>query len=248
MQTTNIWHKFHLHRTKISFVLCFLAIFLSGELLSQVQGDINLPNSDVKKMKYGFSVGIHGSTFKLKYADIFTAPEFDSVRSIDPINSFGFSIAVIVNFKLAEYLDFKVTPRVGFYQNTIEFTYTDPNTEVFRANTELTRLAVPVLFKYKSQRRGNTRMYVTGGFTPSLRVSGSKKEADLVDRIIVQNENLTVDFGFGIDLYYPLFRFSPEIRFSKGINNLLVPAGNDIAAGIERLSLNTVTLFFQVGD
>ncbi len=248
MQTINIWHKFNLHRAKIIAIVCLLMVFIQGEVLSQVQGDVNLPNSDTKKLKYGFSVGIHSSTFKLKYADIFTAPEFDSVRSIDAINSFGFSIAVIGNFKLAEYLDLRITPRVGFYQNSLDFTYTDPNTPVFRANTELTRLAVPVLFKYKSQRRGNTRMYLTGGFTPSVRVSGSKKEVDLVDRIIVQNENLSVNFGFGVDLYYPLFRFSPEIRFSKGINNLLVPGGNDIAEGIERLSLNTITLFFQVGD
>lgn len=247
MQTINIRYKFNIHRAKIIPVLLLLIMF-SWRGNAQIQGEINLPNSDTKRLKYGFSIGIHSSTFKLKYADVFTTPDWDSVKSINPINSVGFSIALMANFKLEQYADLIITPRIGFYQNIIEFTYTDPNRDVFRANTELTRLEVPFLLKYKSARRGNTRVYLIGGFTPSIRVSGARKEEDLNRRIVVNDENITVDFGFGLDLYYPLFRFSPEIRFSKGLGNLLVPAANDVSTGIKSLSLNTITLFLQVGD
>jgi hypothetical protein len=91
-------------------------------------------------------------------------------------------------------------------------------------------------------------MYFIGGITPSFRVSGNKKEEEIEDRVIIQDNNVSVEFGFGIDLYYPLFRFSPEIRFSKGLTNLIVPAANDVSTGISRLSLNTITLYLQVGD
>lgn len=91
-------------------------------------------------------------------------------------------------------------------------------------------------------------MYLIGGVTPGIRVSGSTREEELQERIIVEDESLLIEFGFGLDLYYPLFRFSPEIRFARGINNMLSP--NDVAntEGVQSLTLNSVTLYLQFGD
>ncbi len=246
MQTINFWHKFHLHGRKVTVVLFALLLFCSHFTYGQLTREINLANSDEKKIKYGFSIGIFSTQYKLKYADVFSTPSFDSVQSINPKRNFGFSLGLIANFRLAEYLDFRVTPKVGFYQNQIEFVYMDR--ESLTAFTELTRVELPLLFKYKSARRGNTRMYLIAGVNPSIRVSGAKLEEEIDDRIIVQDENFAVEFGFGLDLYYPLFRFSPEIRFSKGLSNILVAGRNDISAGIESLNLNTITLYLQFGD
>ena len=248
MQTFDFWYKFDLSWAKV--VIAAAAIFVaSGQYtFAQLQGEVNLPNSDNKKIKYGFAIGIFNSNFKLKYDDVFTTPAFDSVQSINAFNKFGFSLGLIANFKLAQYLDFRVAPRVGFYQNEIEIVYTDPDREPFIANTDLSRVEIPLLFKYKSVRRGNTRMYLVGGSTPGIRVSGSTREEELEERIIVEDESLLIEFGFGLDLYYPLFRFSPEIRFSRGINNMLSPNDTANTEGVRSLTLNTVTLYLQFGD
>ena len=248
MQTFDVWNKLNLHRAKVVIVGMAIFVAFGHNAFAQLEGEVNLPNSDNKKIKYGFSIGIFNSNFKLKHADVFTTPAFDSVQSINPLNNFGFSIGLIANFKLAQYLDFRVTPRVGFYQNEIEIVYTDPTREKFIANTDLSRVEIPLLFKYKSARRGNTRMYLIGGVTPGIRVSGSTREEELQERIIVEDESLLIEFGFGLDLYYPLFRFSPEIRFARGINNMLSP--NDVAntEGVQSLTLNSVTLYLQFGD
>lgn len=248
MQTFDFRDKLNLPWAKV--VIVVLAIFVASghHAFAQLQGEVNLPNSDNKKIKYGFSIGLLNSNFKLKYADVFTTPAFDSVQAINALNKFGFSLGLIANFKLAQFLDFRITPRVGFYENEIEIVYTDPTREKFVANTQIQRVEIPLLFKYKSVRRGNTRMYVVGGITPGIRVSGSTREEELEDRIIVEDESLLIEFGFGLDLYYPLFRFSPEIRFSRGINNMLSP--NDVAntEGVRSLTLNSVTLYLQFGD
>lgn len=245
MQTINFWNKFNIHGRKVGVLIIALILFSSHLAFGQLTGEINLPDSDNKNIKYGFSIGLFSTQYKLKYANIFSTPAFDSVQTINPKIKFGFNLGLIANFRLAQFLDFRITPKVGFYESQIEFIYIDR--EPLTATTELTRVEVPILLKYKSARRGNTRMYLIGGVTPSIRVSGNKKEEDIPDRILVQDENLSIEFGFGLDLYYPLFRFSPEIRFSKGISNILVP-DNDIAAGIEKLNLNTITLYLQFGD
>ena len=248
MQTFDFWHKLNLHRAKV--VIGMVAIFLAfGHCaFAQLEGEVNLPNSDNRKLKYGFSIGVFNSNFKLKYADVFTTQAFDSVQSINAFNKFGASLGIIGNFKLAQYLDLVLNPRVGFYQNEIEIVYTDPTREPFLANTDLSRVEIPLLLKYKSARRGNTRMYLIGGITPGIRVSGSVKEEDVATRIIVEDESLSIEFGFGLDLYYPLFRFSPEIRFSRGINNMLSPNASPNTEGLESLTLNSVTLYLQFGD
>ncbi len=248
MQTFDLRDKFNLCWQKVVIAVVVIVAISGNAVYGQLEGEVNLPNSDNKKIKYGFSIGVFNSNFKLKYDDVFVTPAFDSVQSINPVNKFGFSLGLIANFKLAQYLDFRITPKVGFYQNTIEIVYTDPTRETFAANTDLSRVEIPLLLKYKSARRGNTRMYLIGGVTPAIRVSGSKNEEELVDRIIVEDQSLSIEFGFGLDLYYPLFRFSPEIRFSRGINNML--SANDIAntEGVQRLTLNSVTLYLQFGD
>lgn len=248
MQTFDFWNKLNLHRAKVTAAV--VAIFLVSVQASfaQLQQSINLPNSDNKRIKYGFLIGILNSNFKLKYDDAFTTPAFDSVQSINALNNFGFSLGLIANFKLAQYLDFRITPRVGFYQNEIEIVYTDPTREPFIASTDLSRVEIPLLFKYKSVRRGNVRMYLVGGITPGFRVSGSTREEELEERIILEDESLLIEFGFGLDLFYPLFRFSPEIRFARGINNMLSPNDTANTAGVSSLTLNSVTLYLQFGD
>jgi len=52
------------------------------------------------------------------------------------------------------------------------------------------------------------------------------------------------DFGFGFDLYYPLFKFSPEIRFSFGLLDV-VGSNNDFTAGIKELKSKTVSIYFH---
>ena len=63
----------------------------------------------------------------------------------------------------------------------------------------------------------------------------------------LKDTNLAVEFGFGLDLYYQFFKFSPEIRFSKGIANL-VDNRNSYSLGLENVTTNTVTLYLQFSD
>ena len=99
----------------------------------------------------------------------------------------------------------------------------------------------PVLLKYKSQRRGNVRMYMIGGVVPALEASGKKKTEER--ELGIRTSNISLDAGFGFDLYYPLFKFSPEIRFSRGIVNMLDRTTDAYGAPLKRINTNTVTLY-----
>jgi hypothetical protein len=102
---------------------------------------------------------------------------------------------------------------------------------------------MPLLLKYKSERRGNVRMYMIGGIKPAFQASG-QKELENTDALEVKNSNFHLEAGFGFDLYYPLFKFSPEIRFSRGMVDILENRDNPYGQPLKHVNTNTITVYF----
>lgn len=251
MQSRNIWHQFYLRSAKIALV--FILVPLIG--WSQVDV-IHNPNYDSRKaITYGFSIGFHNSQFVRDYSPsivdwpdslYLTNPDLirlDSVHSINPKWSIGFSLGFIVNARLNEFLDARITPKVGFYEYKLEYNYLNAPQRV--ETEEATVVELPILLKYKSARRKNTRMYFVGGITPGYEASGTSDLEENAELLQTERFNLSAEFGFGLDLYYPLFKFSPEIRFSKGLLNILSDKKNDLRAGLDGLNTNVIAIYFH---
>lgn len=243
MQNTNIWHQLHVHGKKI--VLSLLLLFL---LIPQINAQDynkteNLPNYDNRWLHYGFLIGIHSSSFRMKYADAYTSGELDSLHSIMAPNSFGFSLGLIANIRLAEYLDLRILPEFVIYENRMEYNSigaTQPSTD--RQLVESHFVEFPILLKYKSARRGNSRVYLVGGIEPGISSSGKKDDGE-GEKLSIKNSNLSMQLGFGMDIYFPFFKFSPELRFSRGLVNVLGDESNRYSQPISRLATNTITLY-----
>jgi len=241
MHTTNIWHKFNILGKKVIFIA--LSLIICASSFAQVNDKVNNPRYDERKVvTYGFSLGFQTASYQLRYSDFFTAPEMDSVHSILPKKKPGFKLGFIINFKLAEYLDFRITPTVSFAEYVLEYNYVGGNQLI--ELVESTGVEFPLLFKYKSQRRDNIRMYIVGGITPIIEAAG-RSSLDEGSRLQIENFNTSLELGFGLDMYYPLFKFSPEIRFAYGLFNVLSPIANDKRAGIDELRTKTLSIFFH---
>jgi hypothetical protein len=247
MQISHIWNKLYIHRHKVGIVLVLLLLW-GGAAAQTTMGkrsrwaSRNNPNYDNRKLTYGFLIGVHSSTFKVKYSDRFVSQQFDSVHSVIPGWSGGFSLGFIVNYRLDDQVDIRLTPKVGFYENKVSYLYTDktPREDLL---LESTMVEFPILLKYKSQRRGNIRMYMIGGVTPAIEASG-KKNGKNGESLEITNSNLSLEGGFGFDLYYPLFKFSPEIRFSHGLFNILDNKDNVYGQPLKSVTTNSVTVYF----
>lgn len=221
---------------------------------------MNLPNYDNRFIHYGFFLAMNRSTFNIYPSREYNAnivrgyyisPRTDikdTIRNplsrIEPKGSFGFTTGFIFNLRLFEFLDFRVLPTVSFYQRFARF-YSKDGTESVQLNqSTYSFVELPILFKYKSVRRNNTRMYMVAGIKPSWEIGAKRNE--LQDDVLRLNSNdFSIDYGFGFDLYYPLFKFSPELRFSHGVSNLRFPDSNIYARSINRLNSHTITLFFH---
>jgi len=221
-------------------IIIFLFILSFDKVFGQQNMEINLPNYDDRWIHYGFLMGVHRSYFNITYSDKFLNDELDSLYSILPPPRVGFDLGFIVNMRLGKFFDFRVTPQVGFYEYVVEYNYTD-GSQVNQL-VEATIVEMPMLIKYKSIRWGNLRVYLVGGLNPTLQASGNKNDRE-ERKLQISDFNLNGEFGFGFDFYFPLFKFSPELRFSRGLLNLIEEDQFGYSDGIGSLKTNVLTLY-----
>ena len=242
MQAPNIWHKLALHRLKVILIGFTLLLPWLCHAQTYNWAKQNNPYYERRKISYGFVIGIHTSGYQVKYSDKFVTPKFDTLQSVMAPLSAGFSLGFLANLKLFEYLDFRLMPKAAFYNHKLIYNFTnDTKRELL---IETTMVELPLLFKYKSQRRGNVRMYMVGGVTPGFELSSKKDDSTISSNLQIYGTNMSLDAGLGFDFYFPLFKFSQEIRFSQGISNILGNAPGIYKDPINKLNTNTVSVYF----
>lgn len=202
----------------------------------------NLPFYDEQWIHYGFLIGLHSSNYRIKYSEAFLTAAQDSVHSIVPNNLPGFKLGFIANFHVFQYLDIRASISFAFYEYDLDYRFTDGS--VINVLDDPTMVEFPILLKYKSQRRGNLGFYVLGGINPAFQASATGDEATAEETLETTGWNLALDVGVGLDMYYPLFKFSPEIRYSYGLNNRLNSNINSFNQGLSSLVTHNISLIF----
>lgn len=239
MQTINLRYLLHLHRYKIILPGLLLCLF-AQPLKAQQSTTINLPNYTERFLHYGFGLSLHSSRYALQYSDNFA--NLDTLHSIVPIGMGGFKISFISNFRVFQYMDFRALVTVGFYENKVRYRSITGN-EVEEL-VDATMVEIPLLVKYRSVRRENIGMYLVGGITPTIEARGKDDKAEARERLVTRSSSLAIEAGVGFDLYYPLFKFSPEIRYSWGLTDILVTDEiNKFNAGLKRITPHNIALY-----
>ena len=243
MYVLNFRHQLSVHWNKIIPVL-ILVSGLCGRSYAQEGlnfGKINLSAYDEKWLHYGFLIGAHTSNFRVNYNEAFTTADFDSLHSVITPGTVGFKLGFIVDIALYQFLSLRASPTVGFYENNLKFRFSDGTT--LRELKDATLVELPILLKYKSVRRRNNRMYILAGLSPVIEASGSKDENDIRERLETKNFNVNLELGFGTDIFYQYFKFAIELRYSRGLRNLLENNPNQFNAPLNKLAIHNIGFF-----
>lgn len=241
MLSSNAWHKFHIYRHQIRCLGVCIALLLSIQAVGQNRKPPNLPNYDDKLVHFGFYVAPHYTIYKVRYSRFFQR-NADTILAARPKGSPGFSTGFLVALRINEDWNLRFLPGVSFYERAVWYQF--KNAPQDRQVIESTFVELPLNVKYKSERRGNVRMYLTAGVKTGFEVGAKRKERS--DRQLrTNNRDFALEYGFGLELFYPLFKFAPEVRFSHGVNNMLEPDNNIYANTISRMYTHTVTFYFN---
>ncbi|MCB2410230.1 porin family protein [Hymenobacter lucidus] len=207
----------------------------------------NLPGYDDKWFHPGFYIAPNFSRYKIEQSSAYIlAIQNGTGVSANALVSPGLSVGFIGDIKLADYFSLRFTPGVSFMTRRVEykpFGYS-PADSVQTQEVGGTQIDLPLLLKFHSERRRNARVYVVGGIRSSVNV-GNRRKDPVRNQLQASSNDIAIEYGVGLDLFYPLFKFAPELRFSNGLTNLLQPGKDVYSRSLQSMKSNTVTLYLN---
>jgi len=211
----------------------------------------NLSNYNERFYRPGLTIAPNFSRFFIEQsASYLPAAARGRGLAVNSIISPGFGIGFINDIRLggpSTPFHLRFVPGLTFLTRRVEFLSAgagQPDT-IRTQEIGTTQLEFPLLLKYQSERRRNTRVYMIAGIKPSLAVT-QRQNTPAINQIGVLRNDLLLEYGFGLDLFYPYFKFGPELRFSHGLRNILDPRDNRYSGSLQSLRTNTVTLYLNI--
>ena len=181
----------------------------------------NLPRYDFKKIHFGFTLGINSLNFNINKNKNFL--ENDTLLSTLSKDQKGFNLGIVSNLRLGRYTDLRFIPTLVFGERILNYQFNETsNLNLNDKRIESTLIDFPISLKYKSERYNNFRTYLMCGIKYSLDIASQSEIDDEGQELVkLNNHDLMLEGGFGIDFYLQYFKFSPQIKISHGIINIL---------------------------
>ena len=199
----------------ISSVQCLAAGGNNQDLL-------NRPYADLKKLHFGFSVGLHFQDLSLSNNGFVTA-DGETWYAEVPGHSPGFCVNVLADLRLSQYFNLRLSPGMYFGNKRVTYLETTNGVEETQ-NIRSNYVVVPLDLKYSALRYRNLRPYLVGGVMGVFDVAKKRSE-----QIRLTSADLMLTIGFGCDFYLPFFKLCPEIKFCFGLRDLLDHVRDDLS-------------------
>ena len=228
--------------TKYHIIIVFLFMGLNS-LAQRNKKSQNLSRYDFQKIHFGFTLGINELNFNVKKNS--NTITNDSLKNLYSKSQKGFNLGIVSNLRIGKYTDLRFVPALIFGERQLEYSFSDSlNTNEVK-KIESTLIDFPIYIKYKSERYNNFRAFVIGGLKYSLDIASQSDIDDEGQKLVKLKKNdLMGEVGFGLDFYLEYFKFSPQIKLSYGLINLLKSEDSVYSNSINRLSTNGWMLSF----
>lgn len=242
MYSINFWHLFHLYGRKVICLFAIVSLFASQKSTAQM----NLTKHDRKKIHFGIAMSGIRSQFSVSRSAAFI--NNDTIQSVTSPVAGGFGLAIVSNLKISEHIDLRVIPGISLYSKQLDYTERIVDDSQFLDEAiESIIISTPVSLKFKSDRFfDNFRFYVLSGmrFDYDMASNASKQRAD--DIIKLKAFDMAAEVGFGFEIYFPMFIFKPEVKFSRGLIDMHAPTENYIYSEVlDKLRSRMLTFSFQ---
>lgn len=208
---------------------------------------LNRPYADLKAWHLGFSVGLHAQDLQFTN-NAFITEDGQQWFAEQPSFSPGFCVNGLIDFRLSTHFNVRLAPGIWFGNKSVHFCDAASGT-IERQNIKSTLLVLPIDLKFSATRCKNVRPYVTAGVLPAFDV-GKRHNSE---HIHLKKYDTFLTVGFGLDTYFPYFKFVPEIKFCFGVADVLkhkrpdlddVPEEMKYTNSIDRIAQRMIVLTF----
>jgi hypothetical protein len=178
----------------------------------------NFKDFNKKSYYFGINIGFNNSGYKLYQSGFFI--NNDSIQVTEAASQLGVNMHMITNLKIGEYFDFRFLPGFSFAQRGFEFTAAGDGNRIDERKIESVFFELPFHLRFKSEPYKDKRLFLVAGLKYSYDVQSNSKSRKTL--IKIAPHDFQYEVGVGMQMFYPYFIFSPEIKFSRGLGNILL--------------------------
>lgn len=218
MQKTQFRNLFNLSGRKIIFFLAIL--FIANTASAQrAKGNYNFLEFQQKPYYFGITLAYNTSDLRLFRSNAFLFS--DSIATANSVTGPGFNLGIVSNLKIGDYFDFRFLPTLSFAERNIE--YANPRGgRVPSQKIESVFVELPFQIRYKSQPYNDIRLFIIGGVKYSFDVASDSRTRQADELVKISPTDFAFEYGAGIQFFFPYFIFSPELKVSHGLSNVLI--------------------------
>ncbi|MBK9488668.1 MAG: outer membrane beta-barrel protein [Haliscomenobacter sp.] len=238
MHSINFRCLFHLRWVQVAIVLMLAGGSLSAQ---KYRGNPNFLDFNQKPYYFGITLGINSSNFKPYRSKQFLMS--DSIQTVESVTGPGFNLGIVTNLKMGDYFDFRFLPTLSFAERNINYDKASRFRNFSRRTVESVFVEMPFQVRYKSAPFHDKRVFVIAGVKYSFDVASDSRSKQAETLVRISPSDFQLEYGAGLQFFFPFFIFSPELKISQGIGNTLIynPALQESTV-LEKLLSRTFTI------
>lgn len=218
------------------------ALLLLTNAQAQIRGTYNFLDFAQKPYYFGITLAVNSANYRLAHSTDFVMN--DSIRIAESTTGRGFNLGIVTNLKIGQYWDFRFLPTLSFTDRTLEYWTTD-DTRVDK-RVESVFVEMPFHLRYKSAPYRDLRLFVIAGAKYSFDVASNSRSRNDNNLVRVAPSDFAIEYGTGLQIFFPYFIFSPEIKVSHGLSNTLIYNGQQSYSSVlEKVQSRTFTISFH---
>ncbi len=223
------------------FIVVLITMTINAD--AQIKGTYNYLDFANKPYYFGITLSYNTSDYRVSPNENFILN--DSIGSILSPRGPGFNLGIVGNLKVGQYFDFRFLPTLSFADRKLDYNFARTGAE-HREQIEAVFIETPFLVRYKSEPYNDIRAFVVAGVKYSFDVASNSRTRQSDSLLKVAPSDFSVEFGAGVQIFFPYFIFSPEIKVSHGLSNILIHDDDLIYSSVlDKLFSRTFTLSFH---
>lgn len=204
----------------LSFSILFVCCFAFLDANSQTaKGNYNFLDFNQKPYYFGITLAYNSSNFKVYQSKDFVLN--DSINLVQSVTGPGFNLGIVTNLKIGDHFDIRFLPTLSFAERNINYGGTERE-KPFGRRVESVFVEMPFHARYKSVPYRDMRLFVIAGVKYAFDVASDSRARNAETLVKIAPNDFAFEIGAGIQFFLPYFIFSPEIKFSRGLNNILL--------------------------
>lgn len=217
--------SFYKHKTVLtllfSFALCAFSGLFNEANAQTARGNYNFLDFNQKPYYFGITLAYNSSNFR-----VFQARDFilnDSIASVESVTGPGFNLGIVTNLKIGDHFDIRFLPTLSFSERNINYmSANNQDRRPFARKVESVFVEFPFHARYKSVPYKDMRLFVIAGMKYSFDVASDSRSRQAETLVKIAPNDFSFEIGAGMQFFLPYFIFSPELKFSHGLNNILI--------------------------